>query len=781
MKLTNKILAVIISGAILMALIIGVSFYIGTAALLQNTVTVRNVETAKETMNKVDRYLYERYNAIRAAATDPDFERIMAKGNKATATDIVTVNKKLGVLAQYTGPWDKVALIGTDGVTKYTLIASEVGENVIGTHIPQADFDRILKGETYYSDMIVDNHTSQPTMIFASPVYDESTSSRPVVGIVMGHLTWATVGTIVRSNDTSYVVELFNRQGVELSSDTADVNQRAELNTNNTAFFNNPAVKAALAGQSGSGIFPSPDNSLKREILAYTPETGYGEYHGNGWILMVQSPVKGTLSSTADNALLNALLGGVLILIISFLTYWIIRQVIMKPLVSLAAIATQFGNNDFSKRFLVTSDDEIAKLGGAFNDMANNIQASQARLEARVLDRTHELDETNKLMKSTLERVSQLKKFSDDQSALYQLMLESIGDAVVVLDEHKIITLVNSAGEHLLGGTQAQLIGKKVDDIVKFTFQDESEHFEKTEWSKALGTSNLTRLNIGMNLVGRSGKPIPVSATIAPIVSNDKNVGTIITIRDVREERELDETRTSFVSVASHQLRTPLTSMRWFSEMLLEGDAGQLTEQQRHFVESIYESTDRMTSLVTLLLQIARVEGKRLRVDPKPTNLRFHTNDVVLALRPMLDAKGQTVEIYSEPEILPEIPIDQAIMWQVVQNLLTNANRYAPKDSVITVRIIQKNDIIEYSVSDKGIGIPDKEKGRIFEKFYRADNALHAVPEGSGLGLALVHSLVLGWGGTIWFESIEGQGTTFYFTIPLKGMEKKEGEVSINL
>lgn len=781
MKLTNKILVVIISGAIFMALVIGISFYVGTGALLQDTVTVRNLETAKEMMNKVDRYLYERYNAIHAAATDPDFERIMVRGNKATALDIATVNKKLGVLAQYTGPWDKVALIGTDGITRYTLVASEIGENVIGTHIPRSEFDRILKGETYYSDVVVDDHTLQPTMIFASPIYDELSPSRSVVGVVMGHLTWSTVVTILRSNDASYAVELFNRQGMELSSDAAEASGKGETNADNTVFLNNPAVKAALAGQSGSGIFPSPDNPSSKEILAYTPEVGYGEYHGEGWILMVQSPVKETFSSTANNALLNALLGGVLILIISFLTYWIIRQVIMKPLLSLAAIATQFGNNDFSKRFLVKSDDEIDKLGEAFNQMANNIQAAQARLEARVLDRTRELDETKKLMKSTLERVSQLKKFSDDQSALYQLMFESIGDAVIVLDEHKIITLVNSAGEHLLGGTQGQLIGKKVDAILKFTFQDESEHFEKAEWSRALGTSNLTRLSIGMNLVGRSAKPIPVSATISPIVSNYKNVGTIITIHDVREERELDETRTSFVSVASHQLRTPLTSLRWFSEMLLEGDAGQLTEQQRHFVESIYGSADRMTSLVTLLLQIARVEGRRLKVDPKPTNLRFHTNDVVLALRPLLDAKGQTVDIQSDPEILPEIPIDQAIMWQVVQNLLTNANRYAPRDSVITVRIVQKSDLIEYSVSDKGIGIPDKEKGRIFEKFYRAENALHAVPEGSGLGLALVHSLVLGWGGTIWFESTEGQGTTFYFTIPLKGMEKKEGEVSINL
>jgi signal transduction histidine kinase len=152
---------------------------------------------------------------------------------------------------------------------------------------------------------------------------------------------------------------------------------------------------------------------------------------------------------------------------------------------------------------------------------------------------------------------------------------------------------------------------------------------------------------------------------------------------------------------------------------------------------------------------------------------------VALSLKANLDAKSHKVTIASDPSDLSPVPVDQEIFWQVVQNLLSNSIRYSPEGSVITVSMVKKGDVIEYSVKDRGIGIPDEEKPRIFEKFYRAENALKYVPEGSGLGLALVRSLVEGWGGRIWFESKEGQGTTFTFTLPVSGMERRQGEVSI--
>ncbi|HEV8601468.1 MAG TPA: HAMP domain-containing sensor histidine kinase [Patescibacteria group bacterium] len=245
--------------------------------------------------------------------------------------------------------------------------------------------------------------------------------------------------------------------------------------------------------------------------------------------------------------------------------------------------------------------------------------------------------------------------------------------------------------------------------------------------------------------------------------------------------KKLNDAKTGFISVASHQLRTPLTSMRWFSEMLLAGDAGEINEQQQAFVQRIYEGTSRMVDLVNLLLQIARVEAGRVRIVPKPLDLRTTTEEVVQTLKTLIDAKSQKVEFKVNPEPFPPIPLDKEVVWQVIQNLMTNANRYSPKDSTILVTIIQKGKEVEYSVKDQGIGIPEDQRNRIFEKFFRAENALRSVPEGSGLGLNLVKLLVEGWNGKVWFETETGKGTTFFFTIPMEGMKAKAGDVGIEV
>ena len=213
--------------------------------------------------------------------------------------------------------------------------------------------------------------------------------------------------------------------------------------------------------------------------------------------------------------------------------------------------------------------------------------------------------------------------------------------------------------------------------------------------------------------------------------------------------------------------------------MLINGDAGNLTEDQKHFVERIYEGTDRMIALVNLLLQIARVEAGRVKIEPMPVDLKTTTQGVLVTLKAMVEKKHQKIEITTDPQPFPTILLDQEVIWQVIQNLLSNALRYSDEASTILVSIVKKDEFVEYSVKDTGIGIPEHEKPRIFNRFFRAENALKKVPEGSGLGLSLVKLLVNNWGGKIWFESEEGKGTTFHVTIPLEGMKPKEGEVKL--
>lgn len=401
---------------------------------------------------------------------------------------------------------------------------------------------------------------------------------------------------------------------------------------------------------------------------------------------------------------------------------------------------------------------------------------------AFITDQEKTTNDYKKAMINLIEDARESADLADRERNMYFLLLASIGEGVYVLDAERKLTLMNKSAEETLGYAASEVIGKKFDTVLHFIHQDKKP-LEEEFWNSAFTDRQPKVLPPDISVIGKDGKPVPIADVVAPVIDTKTQElkGLIVTFRDVRDERALEEARIGFISIASHQLRTPLTSMRWFAEMLMGGDAGEITDEQKHFVERIYQGTDRMISLVNFLLQIARVEAGRVKIEPLPIDLRTTTQGVVLTLKTLLDGKKQQVVIAVDPDPFPTIPLDQEVIWQVIQNLLSNANRYSPENATISVFIKKKGDLIEYSVKDQGIGIPKDQQGRLFEKFFRAENALKMVPEGSGLGLSLVKLLVEGWGGKIWFETEEGKGTTFFFTIPVSGMKAKEGEVKLSV
>lgn len=234
--------------------------------------------------------------------------------------------------------------------------------------------------------------------------------------------------------------------------------------------------------------------------------------------------------------------------------------------------------------------------------------------------------------------------------------------------------------------------------------------------------------------------------------------------------RKLDEVKSGFISVVAHQLRTPLSGIKWTLNLLLNGDMGALTTEQKTFLMKAYESNDRMISLVNDMLGADRIDSGKTRYVFQPVQLIDVIDNVLFEILPQANAKGLTINFAPKPPSLPKVHGDPEKLRAVFQNLLENSVKYSRPQGMIVVGLRKENngEEVRVSIKDDGIGIPIGQQKDIFERFFRAQNAIKAETEGSGLGLFIVKSIIERHGGRIWFESAEGKGVIFYFTVPFE-------------
>jgi two-component system sensor histidine kinase BarA len=249
----------------------------------------------------------------------------------------------------------------------------------------------------------------------------------------------------------------------------------------------------------------------------------------------------------------------------------------------------------------------------------------------------------------------------------------------------------------------------------------------------------------------------------------------VIVFRDVTKEREIDLAKNEFVSLASHQLRTPLTSIKWFTELLVDEDAGKLTTEQREYTHEIQAAMIRMNDLVASLLDVSRLELGTFIIEPVPTNIISILDSASREQAPTFTEKKQ-VFTFTHPDTLAEVLVDPKLLRIIVQNLLSNAHKYTPEGGTITLGLEHdKKTGYQITCSDTGYGIPLNQQDSVFKKLFRADNIRTLDVEGTGLGLYIIKTIVDTAGCSIRFISSPGKGTTFTISIPEKGMMSKGG------
>lgn len=259
---------------------------------------------------------------------------------------------------------------------------------------------------------------------------------------------------------------------------------------------------------------------------------------------------------------------------------------------------------------------------------------------------------------------------------------------------------------------------------------------------------------------------------------------------DVTHEQEVDRAKSEFVSLASHQLRTPLSTISWYSEMLLAGDAGKLTSVQEEYLHEVYKNSTRMTELVNALLNVSRLELGTFVVDPMPVDLEKLAEEEIQSQLPALNNKKLHLEKVFDWTGGP-VSVDPKLMRIVFQNYLSNAIKYTPEGGKLVFGITKPSasefkdldlgpEGLLFYLKDNGMGIPKSQQSKIFAKLFRADNVRKVDADGTGLGLYIVKSILEQSKGKAWFTSEEGQGSVFYAYLPKGGMVRKDGSKKLS-
>jgi signal transduction histidine kinase/CheY-like chemotaxis protein/PAS domain-containing protein len=265
----------------------------------------------------------------------------------------------------------------------------------------------------------------------------------------------------------------------------------------------------------------------------------------------------------------------------------------------------------------------------------------------------------------------------------------------------------------------------------------------------------------------RNGDRLVVKVRITPMTDSDGDyTGQVIAIRDITSEYEIAQMKNEFVSTVSHELRTPLTSIKGYVDLILDGDAGDINDIQREFLSIVQENSDRLVDLINDMLDISRIESGRIHLKIEPQYMPDLIEGVVDTFRAVAAQSGRKIRL-RVPEDLPPVAADGDRVRQVLINLVSNAIKYSPDGGSVTVSAKHTNGMVTVSVADKGMGISREDQKMLFTKFYRVDSAMTREIGGSGLGLSICKSIIELLGGSIGARSTLGQGSTFWFSLPV--------------
>ena len=415
----------------------------------------------------------------------------------------------------------------------------------------------------------------------------------------------------------------------------------------------------------------------------------------------------------------------------------LISQEITRPIEEMRKQALRIARGDFSGQVRVMGNDELGQLAGAVNNLSVRVEEAQAS--------------------------------TDSERRRLDSVLSHMSDGVLATDRRGNVTIVNNMALQLLGvDHEDDLIGKSIIDVLDIRHDYTVRQLVNSDQREMI----IDMSNDGNNLI--------LNAYFSPIQRESGFVsGLVCVLHDVTSQQKEERERKQFVSNVSHELRTPLTSVHSYVEALSDG-AWKDKEVAPKFLNVIQGETDRMIRMINDLLSLSRMDAGTTKLNLEYVNIKELLNYILNRFDMIIkneeeDSSKKKYKIerhLTKKDLWVEIDTDK--FTQVIDNIMNNAIKYSPDGGIITVRLLETHNHVIMSISDQGLGIPRKDLGRIFDRFFRVDKARSRKQGGTGLGLAISKEVINMLGGQIWVDSVEGHGSTFYISLPYVPYEEED-------
>lgn len=413
-----------------------------------------------------------------------------------------------------------------------------------------------------------------------------------------------------------------------------------------------------------------------------------------------------------------------------------------------------------------------------------------------MLDDLGELDQERE--KSEAEKIEAIKKTEEDRRKLaeqyskelegkveektgelkrakthIETVIENLTTGLIEYDSSFTVVRMNKTAEEMLGVSRNDVVGKKIEP---------KDIKEKPDW-KSLIEISYPAISQSVRKVSKEASGVnadvidvmitfplerEVQVTTLPIESifSGDSKGFIKAIRDVTRERIIARSKSEFISIAAHQLRTPLSAVKWAMRLLMDGDLGVMNSSQLKLLGRGYETNEKMIQLVNDLLNVSRIEDGRFGYRFNKANIVETITSIVTNSAISAREHGINVNFDVPAQPIPPFVFDQEKVSLAIQNITDNAIKYTPSGGSVAINIVVKDKFVKISIHDTGVGVPKNQIDRLFSKFFRAENVMHMQTSGSGLGLFIVKNIITRHGGEISVESEENKGSTFWFTLP---------------